>query len=331
MDCSSGVNPLGPSNKVKAALRKAIKKINNSSYMEINRLKRFFESKFRLSSENMIFANSFKQLIYMIPEVLNPKRVLIVGPSSEIYEDAALLIGSEVSYLNASEANGFLFNMSWTMNNLKNTDLVFLSNPSRVTGKMVPSEKIYEIINLMSNGGPHFVIDESLIEFAGVDDYNPDIINKGNCTILRTTAYFYGMSGLELAYAVSSPEVIKSYEKNKHWDINMLSVEAARTAFKDKAYIRASRKHMLFEKKALMRIFNKIEWITAYDTDTNIILIKINKNHELVMQELKRAGLFVRDCAEIRGLDKSFFRISVMKHENNLKLISVMKKVYQPE
>ena len=77
----------------------------------------------------------------------------------------------------------------------------------------------------------------------------------------------------------------------------------------------------------IIRMLNKIEWIKIYDTDTNIILIKINKNSDEVAQKLKGAGLDIRDCGDIKGLDRSFFRISVMKHENNLKLISALSSL----
>lgn len=329
IDVSSGVNPLGPSSKIKSAVRKAIKKINDSSHIELDGLQKLFNSKFRISSENMIFANSLKELIYLIPDVLNPGKVLIAGPALDIYEDAAQLTGSDVSYIHAAETADFVFDMSCILKNLKNIGIVFIANPNRITGKMIPRKSLYEVITAIPKGGPHFVIDESLIEFAGTDDYPADLIQKGNLTILRTTAFFYGMPGLELAYAISSPEVIQLYENMKHWDINLLSIEAARAAYKDTTYSKASKQYMLFEKKAMMRMLNKIEWIRVYDTDTNIILVKIDNNPDRVAEKFKRAGLSIRDCSEIKGLDKSFFSVSVLKHENNLKLISVLSSLYQ--
>jgi len=327
IDGSSGVSPLGPSNKVKSSVRKAIKKINKVSCGNCVLLKRLFESKFGLSPENMLFANSLKELIYLIPYVLKPKRVLIVGPALNIYEDASQSAGAEVLYLNAMETDGVAFDLSLIHKNINNKDLVFLANPNRIAGKMIPREKIREAIAVMKSASPHFVIDESLIDFAGSFDFLNDILYKGNLTILRTTAFFYGMPGLELAYAVSSPEIINLYRKNKHWEINPLTVEAAATAYKDSAYIKTLKQYMLFEKKMIIRMLNKIEWIKIYDTDANIILIKINKNSDEVTQKLKSAGLDIRDCGEIKGLDRSYLRISVMKHENNLKLISALSSL----
>ena len=323
IDGSSGISPLGPSNKVKASVRKAIKKINKGPCEDCVFLKRLFESKFGLSPENILFANSLKELVYLVPDVLKPRRVLIVGPALNIYENASQAAGAEVSYINAMETDGFAFDISL----LNDKDLVFVANPNRISGKMIPREKLIEAIAVMKSGRPHFVIDEALIDFAGSHDYLNEILHKGNLTILRTTAFFYGMPGLELAYAVSSPEIINSYRKNKHWDINPLTVQASATAYKDSAYIKASKQFMLREKEMIIRRLSNIEWIKIYDTDTNIILIKINTNSDEVTQRLKRAGVDIKDCGGIKGLDRSFLRLSVMKHEKNLKLISVLSRL----
>ncbi len=328
IDGSSGVCPLGPSKKVKAAVRKAVKKINSGQHMGMDALTRLFESKFRLSSEKVLFANSIKELIYLIPEVLRPARVLVVGPALDIYEDAAQSAGAEVSYITAMETDGFAFDISCIWKDFQNMDLVFIANPNRITGKMIPWEKIREAITVTPSECPHFVIDESLIEFTGSGDYCHDLIHTKKITLLRTTAYFYGVSRLELACAVSSPEFIQLYKKNARWDINLLSIEAARTAYKDSTYGKAARQFTALEKKLILRMLAKIEWVRVYDTDTNVILIKIiNKNSGIAAQQFKRAGLDIRDCSEIKGMDRSFFRISVMKHENNLKLISALNSL----
>ena len=329
IDVSSGVNPLGPSGRVKSDIRKAIKKINSGSFVKTEGLERFFESRFRLLPENMLFANSLKELIYHIPHVLNPGRVLVVGPALDMYQDAALSAGSEVLHMNAPEEEDFSFDMSRLQKNIENVDLVFLANPNRITGRMISWEAIREAISVLPAARPHFVIDESMIEFADSDVYHDDMITNGGLTLLRTTAFFYGMPGLELAYAVSSSEVIDSYKKRKRWEINLLSVEAARTAYKDLTYKKASMQYLHREKNMIVRMLRKIKWLKACDTDTNIILVKIDKDAAEVTQKLRRAGFAIKDCSDISGLDRSFFRISVMKHEKNLKFIAALNSLYQ--
>jgi threonine-phosphate decarboxylase len=102
---------------------------------------------------------------------------------------------------------------------------------------------------------------------------------------------------------------------------------AARAAYKDSAYLRTSRRFILSEKKMIIKMLHEIKWIRLYDTDTNMLLMKIDKNSDEVAGQLRRAGLDIRNCTDIIGLNSSFFRISVMKHENNLQLISALRKL----
>jgi threonine-phosphate decarboxylase len=168
IDGSSGVSPLGPSNKVKASVRKAIRKINNDACLEMTGLERLFKSKFGISPENLLFANSIKELIYLVPAVLKPARVLIAGPALDLYEDGARSTGAEVSYIPAVGAEDLDFDISLIRENVNNIDLVFLANPNRVTGRLISRELIRS--SLMPLGHTHFVIDEALIDFAGVEE-----------------------------------------------------------------------------------------------------------------------------------------------------------------
>jgi threonine-phosphate decarboxylase len=244
----------------------------------------------------------------------------------EIYEDAARSAGAEVSFVSAAAEDGFAFDLSRVKEDVNNAELVFLANPNRVTGRLLSRELIQEMLTLKPRQHTHFVIDETLRDFAGPDDRRADVIHD-NITILRTTANYYGVPGLALACAVASPSMIRSYEKKRHWNLNLLSIEAARAAYKDSTYSKAIKQYMSVEKKMIFRMLHKLAWIEVYETDTNIFLVRTDKDPEAVSLKLKRAGLDIRDCSDIKGLDRSFFRISVMKHEYNLKLISALKSL----
>lgn len=290
-------------------------------------LSTFFDSKFSLSTEKILFANSLKELIFFIPDVLKPKKVLIVGPALDIYEDAARAVGAEVFCITGIEMDVFAGDSSFIQKKIRGADLVFLGNPNRITGKEIPLKTVHEFIKVLSSERVHFVIDESLRDFAGSEDYWPDMLNLVNFILLRTTAFFYGIPGLELAHAVSSPEIIRLFKQKKQWDINILSVAAARAAYKDSAYISAARRFIESEKSMIMKKLLKMDWIKIYDTDTNVFLIKIDNNSDEVARQFRRSGLDISNCADIKGLDGSFFRVSVMKHENNLKFISALSRV----
>jgi threonine-phosphate decarboxylase len=326
VDGSSGVSPLGPSGRVKAAIRKAAKSINTPPMEETERLKKLFKSKFGIASENLLFANSLKELVYFVTGALNPEKVVVIGPSLELYEDAGLAAGAEVCYIPAPAPDLSGMETSGIRGILSGADIVLLSNPNRITGKVSGWEKIRETLTEPADGSPHFVVDRALMEFAGEFGADNDLLRTGKMTVLGTTALFFGLPGLEIAFAVSSSETIRIFEEKKHWEINLLSIEAARAAYKDSSYVKNLNHFIAHEKSLLFRMLSKIERIHIYDSDTNLFLVRTENSPDETGVKLRRAGLDIMNCGNIKGLDSSFFIIAVMKHENNLKFISALKK-----
>jgi threonine-phosphate decarboxylase len=325
VDGSSGASPLGPSRKVKAAIRKAAKCINTPPVLEMERLRRLYRSKFGIASENLLIANSLRELLYLVAGVLNPEKVVVVGPAPETYEDAASSAGAEVIVNFALDEDYSSFDSSGMREIPPNADFVLLSNPNRITGRLLPREKIHELI--AASGGAHFIIDEALMEFTGQFRADDDLVQTGKVTVLRSTALFYGMAGLELAFAVSSSEMIQLYDRKAHWNINLLSIEAARAAYRDSSYIRNVHNFIERERCLITRALGKMNRVRVYDTDTNVLLVKTDEDPDKVSRELIKAGLDIRNCGRIKGLDSSFFSVAVMKHEDNLNFISTFKKM----
>jgi histidinol-phosphate/aromatic aminotransferase/cobyric acid decarboxylase-like protein len=326
VDGSSGISPFGPSDKVKAAIRKAVKNINTAPTVEMEQLKKLYHSKFGIASENLLFANSLNELIFFVIASLNPEKVLVPGPAPVLYEEAARSAGAEVFGISPSVTDEIVFDTSRMRDSISETNPVLLSSPNRITGKIFPLKEIREIVMELGNKSPHFIIDGALMQFTGELKVCQDLVQTGKITFLGTTALFYGIPGLELAFAVSSPEMIDLYSKKKHWDINLLSLEAARTAYKDSSYVRKLNKFVITEKKLITRMLGKIDGISVYDSETNVFLVKIPDNPEETVRKFKSAGLDIRNCAGINGLDSSFYSIALMKHEDNLKMISALKK-----
>jgi threonine-phosphate decarboxylase len=328
IDVSSGISPLGPSKKVKASIRKAIKDIHTYPDPALSKLRRFFSSKFRLAEEGLLFANSMEELIHLIPAVLRPKKVVVAGLSPGLYEEASAAAGAAVSNLFPEEKKDFDLDIDMVRGNLDDVDLLFISNPNRITGGLADREKLYETLKYAASKKVVVVLDESLIEFTEDHGYHGNISSGDNIVVLRTTGYFYGLPGLELAYAVSSASLINELGDKIHWNVNTLAVEAAKTALKDRAYQKQTRIFVETEKRFLMGSLRKIKGITCYESGSNMLLIKLEYPEEKLLKSLGREGFFIRDSAEIRGLDRSFLRLSIMGHDKNKKLLRILKSEY---
>jgi len=91
-----GTSPLGPSRKVKAAIRKATGKINSGTDEARERFERMLFSRFGVRQESVLLGSSLKELVYIVFRALKPASVLIIGPAIDDYREAALSTGAAV-------------------------------------------------------------------------------------------------------------------------------------------------------------------------------------------------------------------------------------------
>ena len=314
-DVSAGISPLGPSGRVKAAIRKAAKDIDLYADQECRRLKTYFTSKFGIPPDCIFFANSLDELIFRCTVAFKPAAVRSPGA----YQIIGQSMGQSIGHQSIDQSMGIL----------NPGDLLILSNPNRITGKLLDRQGIADMVK--TAGGPNtpdavILLDESLIEFTNDDSFFEAAGISSNLIVLRTTANFYALPGLELAYAISSPQTIARLKGISYPGLNQLAIEAARTALKDKTYIKATRNFIRDERRELFSCLRKISGLTVFDSDANVFLIKVGSDREKVVGRLNRAGFLIRDCGDIEGLDNTYLRMSVMSRDKNKKLVRILKE-----
>jgi threonine-phosphate decarboxylase len=326
IDVSGGICPLGPSKKVKAAIRKAVRNLGIRPDSGSADLRKFFRTKFAVAEDAVVFANSLREILQLIPAVFRPGKILIAGPALNIYGDAAHDFGAEFVHINIGDAPWFETSAGSIMQHLEGSDLLFIARPNRVTGRLMERSDFVRIIENASEKNAFVVVDESLIEFTDDAGLVDEIPNRKNLIILRTTANYYGLPGLELACAVASPELTAKLSAKRTGDVNMLAAEAAKTAYKDKAYRRLTREFMEREKRLVAGVSKKMDKVIFYDTHSNVFLAKLDCPETNVIDALARAGFLVNDCGDIEGLGADYLRLSVMSHDRNLKLLRILKE-----
>jgi histidinol-phosphate/aromatic aminotransferase/cobyric acid decarboxylase-like protein len=326
IDVSTGICPLGPSGKVKAAIRKAVGNLGLRPDPGSAGLGKFFRTKFALAEDSVLFANSLREILYLIPAVCRPRKILIAGPALNIYAEASADSGSEVGHITIGEAPGFETSAESIRRHMEAGDLLFIARPNRITGRLMDKSDLTGIIRNASEKNAFVVVDESLIEFTDDPGLTDEIHNRKNLILLRTTAYYYGLPGLELAYAVASPELTARLRAKRTGYVNMLAAEAAKTAYKDKAYRRLAKEFMEKEKRLFAGALKKMDKVTFYDTQSNVFLVKLDCPEKDVTDALAKAGFLITDCSDIEGLGAYYLRLSVMSHDQNLKLLRILKE-----
>jgi histidinol-phosphate/aromatic aminotransferase/cobyric acid decarboxylase-like protein len=316
VDVSSGICPCGPSKKVRAAIRKGIKDLHLLPDPSLSRLRRTIASKLGIDGGSLIFANSIEELLHLVSNVFTPGKVLSAGPLLETHSRAFSASGAEVEQIEAEKLS----------TGPAESGLVFISQPNRITGRLADREWLEEALDFCVMRNNLAVLDESLIEFTG-DGGNCKRASRGQGVIvLRSTANFYGLPGLGLAYAVSSPGIIESLKIKKHCEINTLAASAARAALTDKTYGQTARKYTVGERKFLLQSLKGVEGFTCYDSDSNVLLIKTSHPAEKVSDLLAKQGFLISAWKTGEAPGETFFRMSVMGHEKNVKFLRILKR-----
>ena len=322
-----GVSPLGPSRSVKAAIRKAVRDINHRSRDAQMRFERLLFSQYGIGPGNILLGNSLEELAYAVAQARQPRKALIIGPAIELYRNAAVSAEADVECLLGNEENGYLPDLSTVEDRRGNAEVVFISNPNRITGRAVDEVYLSRICESFSDKQHIVVVDETLIEFTRERSFLERVPAANHIIVLRTTACYYGLAGLELAFAASSGAVMSAVRERIHGQPNLPALAAARAAMKDKAFRRLTDTFMEREKKLLQRAAERLKEVDMYGSDANVILFQGGACLHEVARTAEKAGLAVEMIAGPGGTDRPLLRVSVMRHEHNLKLVRIMKQL----
>lgn len=324
IDICSGINPLGPSNKVKAAIRKGIKHISGSPEGSAEKLKKLLLSYYGIPGECLVFSGALRDLLCQVPKTFGLRKGLAPGPVPHWYGAALEMSGASLSVIPADGKDGCPVPAEVVYDHLDGHDFLMIADPNRITGRM--QDDIEETITRAAERGLAVVVDESLIEFTGQTGFSAERLRSDRTVTLRTTANYYGVPGLELAYAVSSVPTAAKLRASGCFPVNVLAVEAARAALKDRTFRGMTEKYLYNEKKAIMKTLRKINQIQVFESDANVLLLRLHVPPERVFGALARAGFSVEGCTAVAGLAGPYLGFSVQKHEYNLKFVKVLRR-----
>ena len=100
---------------------------------------------------------------------------------------------------------------------------------------------------------------------------------------------------------------------------------------KDKAFRRLTSTFVEDEKRRLQQAVAGIPGIALYGSDSNVLLFKHHPCMTSVVHMARKAGLAAELYERQDGAEPALLRISIMRHEHNLRLIRILKKVCAEE
>jgi histidinol-phosphate aminotransferase len=331
---ASNENPLGASPKAKASLAKVAETLelypDGSGYQ----LKAAIAEKFQLKPEQITLGNGSNDLLEIVARAFLDEHggAVFSEHAFAIYAIASQAVGAELQVAKANPADHYSMPYGHNLVNMaaKITDktrVVFIANPNNPTGTWLSKADLHRFLERVPQE-VIVLIDEAYTEYVSEPDF-PNALQWldefPNLIVTRTFSKIYGLAGLRVGYAASSPAIADILNRVRQpFNVNSMALAAAQAALSDEAFLQAS---VTTNQAGLQQWFKACadqgwEYIP---TVGNFITINTQREALPVYNALLREGVIVRPIAGY-GMPQHL-RITIGTEAQNTRCIAALQKV----
>ena len=324
---ASNENPLGPSPKAVAAITAHLASLHRypdgSGYYLLQRL----AEKLHLAPDQIVLGNGSNEIIeLLIRTYLQPgDEVISPFPSFLMYDLLIRAAGCHDKVVSLKDLRVDLEAMADQINS--NTRMIFINNPNNPTGTIISRDDLERFLNRVPPD-VIVVVDEAYIEFVqerncalGLDYIDSD----KTVVVLRTFSKAYGLAGLRIGYGVMPEEMVSFVNRVRQpFNTNALAQVAALAALDDDAFFEKTLRIIHSGLKYLYRELDRLR-VGYYPTQTNFLLIDVDRDAKSVYEEMLRQGVIVRAMTAYGY--PTHIRVTVGLPEENERFITSLGKV----
>ena len=333
IDFSVNLNPVNPSDEDEAAIRDAVAAgIENAGvYPDI--LQRNVRSMIALSegvkSGCVCAANGASELIMAAVSMISPGRALLIEPSFLGYRRSLDSAGCEIIECFLKEEDEFCLKSDVISYLSKGIDMVFLQDPWNPVGKNIDDGLLNLILDKADSLGITVVLDESFFMLSDKSlkrsvGYTAELIDRySGLIIIKSYTKSFALPGFRMGYAVSSEKMTEKLTGHlPEWNLSSVADAVmgacAKTVLKGE-YLKSSAEYIQTERELFIKDLKSLG-LKVYGSDTVFVLFKYEGGTDLYGELLKK-GILIRDCKDIPGLGRGFYRVSVKSRADNERLI----------
>lgn len=331
---ASNENPLGTSPKALAALANPLTSLelypDGSGY----RLKDALANKLALQTKQITLGNGSNDVLELIARAfLTQGRSAVMSEFAfAVYPIVSQATGAEVRIAKANPPEHADMPYGHNLQNLlekisATTQLVFIANPNNPTGTWLGKD---ELLSFLQQVPPQVivVIDEAYTEYVEDPEF-PDAVawleQFPNLIVTRTFSKIYGLAGLRVGYAASSPEIADILNRVRQpFNVNALALAAATAALADDGFLQQSKTVNSAGLQQWFAACAEENW-DYIPTVGNFITIDLKRLAGPIYEALLREGVIVRPIGGY-GLPQHL-RITMGTEAQNQRCISALKKV----
>lgn len=243
---SSNETPLGPSEKVQAAIG-AI-----SDHLEIYpdgsaiKLRNAIAAAHGLNADNIMCGNGSDELLGLLCQVY-----LSAGDEAIYSEHGFLVYKIQITAAGAKAVVAPEKDLTVDVDAMlaavtDKTKMVFLANPNNPTGTYLPIDELKRLHNGLPDNVV-LVLDAAYAEYVRRNDYEAGIelvASNENVVMTRTFSKIHGLAGLRVGWIYAPLHIVDALNRVRGpFNVNLLAIEAGSAAISDKAHVEKSVEH----------------------------------------------------------------------------------------
>jgi len=209
------------------------------------------------------------------------------------------------------------------------TKIIFICSPNNPTGNVEKYKKVKEIVEEFRKS--LIFIDEAYFEFSGKT--LTDLTSYDNVVVARTFSKAFGLANLRIGYAIMDKNLRRQFLKvNPPFSVSSIAKIAALKALDDLDYLKWVVNEIKLERDKIIKKINKISLFKAYESHANFVFVRSKLKSKIVVNELLKRGIIIRDCSNFPGCSEYDIRVSVGKKDENelfLKNLIQISKYYE--
>jgi histidinol-phosphate aminotransferase len=324
---ASNENPIGPSPKAVAAMRRALGAMQLYPDDNCFYLKQRLAAKFGVSDDSILMGNgSVEIILFAALAYLSPAEAAVMSDGAFImYRIATQIVGGQIVATPMKEHTHDLDAMAAAI--APNTRLVYIANPNNPTGTIVKRDEFARFMSRIPES-VLVVVDEAYREYITDPEY-PDSFEHlragRSIMILRTFSKIYGLAGLRVGYAFSRPDLLQAVAKMRlPFNVSRIGQLAALAALADDAHVKRSVRANDDGKAYLYDAFRKLglDYIPSY---ANFIMVDFGRDALETFDRLQRKGVIARPIREY-GFPNAL-RVTIGTEPQNRKLVRALRSV----
>jgi len=231
-------------------------------------------ARYGVPSRRMIVAAPGTQaLIQILPRLLPPSRVAIVGPTYEEHQACWQRAGHEVHMVPS----------------LEDSDVVVVVNPDNPSGRLISPLELAKIAGFL-------VVDEAFIDFLPRETSFVSRLSS-RAVVLRSFGKTYGLAGVRLGFAIASPDLAPRIRHELGpWAVSGPALEIGRRALRYDAWLEAAAARLERDGQRLDGLLGAAGFTAVGGTP----LFRLARHDDVpgIVERLGRHGIHVRAFAD---------------------------------